>query len=101
MEKVIEVRLDMRYLILFVFLNFTACQTTLKEQYSQRVNEIAEYCQAVFDNAGYDKRNPPKKYQWTKCVSQTEDREQIKGKLDGIYWSVFGIYAVGLSLVFF
>lgn len=66
---------------------------TLKEQYQHRSLEIQEYCKSVFKDAGY-KKTIPKKIM-SECISQTEDREQIRLQLWGIRLQIF---AVGLVL---
>ena len=67
----------MRLVLVFLCLgSLISCQS-LKEQYRGRSSEIEEYCDAVFFDAGYTSTRPSKALK-ARCLSQTEDREQLK-----------------------
>ena len=69
---------------------------TLKEQYEGRSQQIQEYCQSVFKDAGYGEKIYKKSM--AECLSKTEDREQIKAKLMSIALSLVLISTFGITL---
>ena len=87
----------MKIILIFACISSLLGCVSLKEQYESRSGQIKEYCETVFKDAGYKEKIS--KRAMAKCLSQTEDREQIKAQLLGIglQLALIGIFGITIK----
>ena len=75
----------MRYLLFLIFLS--GCGT-LKTKYDERSSQIKDYCEQVFEDAGY-KDKKPHKLSMARCIYESENEIRSSDSIARPVWSIY------------